>query len=245
MTTSLAKQQLSLDNGFPVPVHIGPTPMQLIEQAIAKGLDADQLGKLMDLQMRWQSNEARKEFVESMMLFKQHTPEIIKSRTADFGSGKAKYEYAPLDEVVNIIIPALNAVGISHRWEPGQNGDRITMTCVLTHKSGHSERATLEAPPDQTGSKNSVQAVGSTVTYLQRYTLLSACGLAVKGQDSDAQLNSGWIIEKCEWIDNCRDLDELKKVYTAAYKEAQEKKDKQAMSILIEAKDKKRKELEG
>ena len=38
------------------------------------------------------------------------------------------------------------------------------------------------------GSKNSIQAVGSTVTYLQRYTLLAVTGLAAKGQDSDAHM---------------------------------------------------------
>lgn len=43
----------------------------------------------------------------------------------------------------------------------------------------------MRASPDNSGSKNAIQAVGSTVTYLQRYTLLAATGLAAAGQDDD------------------------------------------------------------
>ena len=44
------------------------------------------------------------------------------------------------------------------------------------------------AAPDDTGKKNSIQQVASTVTYLERYTFLSITGLAVEDQiDDDGQ----------------------------------------------------------
>lgn len=43
------------------------------------------------------------------------------------------------------------------------------------------------APVDTSGSKNAIQAIGSTVTYLQRYTLLSGCGLAAASTDDDGR----------------------------------------------------------
>jgi hypothetical protein len=52
---------------------------------------------------------------------------------------------------------------------------------------GHSESTSLTAAPDTSGSKNSIQAVGSTITYLERYTLLALTGLAAQGQDDDGQ----------------------------------------------------------
>lgn len=61
----------------------------------------------------------------------------------------------------------------------------IRVTCVLTHSRGHSERVWLQAARDDSGNKNSIQAVGSTVTYLQRYTLLAATGMAVQDQRDD------------------------------------------------------------
>ena len=44
--------------------------------------------------------------------------------------------------------------------------------------------------PDNSGSKNSIQAIGSTTTYLQRYTLFSILGLAA-GEDDDGSAASG------------------------------------------------------
>ena len=48
------------------------------------------------------------------------------------------------------------------------------MTCVVSHRLGHSEENTLTAGRDESGNKNNIQAVGSTITYLQRYTLKAA-----------------------------------------------------------------------
>ena len=68
--------------------------------------------------------------------------------------------------------------GFTLSWIPGA-GEKgaITVTCRLSHVAGHHIETTLSAPPEQSGSKNSVQAVGSTVSYLQRYTALSLLGL--------------------------------------------------------------------
>ena len=56
---------------------------------------------------------------------------------------------------------------------------------------GHSESTVLEAAPDSSGKKNAIQQVASTVTYLQRYTLLAACGLATKDMEDDDCAGAG------------------------------------------------------
>jgi hypothetical protein len=48
--------------------------------------------------------------------------------------------------------------------------------------------ASLLGPPDQTGSKNQHQAIGSNTSYLERYTLCAACGITPKGVDRDARV---------------------------------------------------------
>lgn len=163
-------------------------PMQMIAQAVAQGADVDKLSKLMDLQERWQKEEARKAFVTALNAFKANPPEIFKNKAVAFGQGKASYKHATLDQVSGVIGAALSKVGISHTWNTEQlDGGTIRVTCVLTHSGGHSERTPLQASPDSSGSKNSIQAVGSTVTYLQRYTLLAATGMAVQDQDDDGR----------------------------------------------------------
>jgi hypothetical protein len=50
---------------------------------------------------------------------------------------------------------------------------------------GHSELTKMTAPSDTSGQKNSIQAIASTITYLQRYTLLAATGLTTKDMPDD------------------------------------------------------------
>jgi hypothetical protein len=183
------------------------TPMHLLELATRQGADVDKLGKLMDLQLRWQADEARKAFVVALISFKASPPTITKNKAVDFTSAKGRthYKHATLDNVSGIIGAALAEVGISHRWETEQlDGGLIRVTCILTHAMGHSEKVWLQASRDESGNKNNIQAVGSTVTYLQRYTLLAATGMAVQDQDDDGAGGQGTAkmteAQKADWL---------------------------------------------
>lgn len=166
------------------------TPMDMLQMAVQQGADLDKLSKLMDLQERWEANEARKAFTAAMTAFKSDPPKLTKNKHVKFESqkGVTEYDHASLDHVVDEIGAALSRHGISHTWETDQlDGGMIRVTCVLTHEAGHSTRTPLQASADQSGGKNNIQGIGSAVTYLQRYTLLSATGMAVKGQDDDGR----------------------------------------------------------
>lgn len=169
--------------------HMPPaTPMEMIAHAVANGADISTVEKLIALQERMEATEARKAYDAAMTAFKANPPEVMKNRHVCFETqkGKTEYKHATLDNVCNVIGPALASNGISHRWET-ENLDQgiIRVTCILTHAMGHMTRTPLQSTPDTSGSKNHVQALGSTVTYLQRYTLLAAAGIAVQGQDDD------------------------------------------------------------
>lgn len=159
------------------------TPMQMLQIAVEKGADLDQLQKLMDLEERWEKNEARKAYVKAMNAFKADPPTIFKNRRVEFKG--TKYDHASLDHVVDRISEAMSQHGLSFRWDAEQQDSVVSVTCVITHEMGHSESVTLQAAPDTSGSKNSIQAIGSTVAYLQRYTVLAATGLATQDMDDD------------------------------------------------------------
>lgn len=180
--------------GLPQPADTGSAAlMRLIERAATDpGFDVAKLEKLLEMRERWKAGEAREAFTVALSAFKAHPPTVKKNKRAGFESkrtgDKTSYEYATLDNVVAAIAPALSAHGLSHRWETEQHeGGMIRVTCILNHVLGHSERVTLQASPDQSGSKNNIQAVGSTVSYLARYTLLAACGLATADMDDDGE----------------------------------------------------------
>jgi hypothetical protein len=180
------------------------TPMDMLQIAVDKGADLDQLTKLMDLQERWEKNEARKAFVVAINSFKADPPRIFKNRHVSFSAkgGRTEYDHATLDQVCDLVGKALSDHGLSHRWEVEQPDAGINVTCVLTHTLGHEERVTMRALPDDSGSKNLIQQIGSATTYLQRYTLLAATGLAATDQDDDGATATEFIDadEKAELV---------------------------------------------
>lgn len=234
MSTSLTKAQ-------PQSVEASSTtPMRLIEIAVQGGADVEKLSKLLDLQMRWEANEARKVFIAAMNEFKANPPEIIKNRHVKFGS--TEYDHPTLDHVTKEITKSLGKHGISHRWEVEQPNGIIRVICILTHEAGHSERTSIEGPADNSGSKNAIQSIGAAVTYLERYTLLAATGIAAKDQDNDASTMED-LSEQLEWITNAGSREELEKLFKQAYQKAHAAKDQKAMLAIIAAKDRKKKEL--
>jgi len=165
------------------------TPMQLVQLAVQQGADIDKLEKLLELQMRWEADQARKAFVVALNAFKADAPKIIKTKEVSYGQGKTAYKHALAGVASEVIGAALAVHGISHRWDVQQEAaGKIKVTCILTHAQGHSERVSLEATPDTSGSKNSIQAIGSTVSYLQRYSLFAATGLVPLDADTDGHV---------------------------------------------------------
>ena len=161
------------------------TPSDLIKLAISGGADLEKLEKLLILQERYEYNESKKAYNEAMAAFKADPPQIDKDRSVSFGSGKAAYKHASLYNVTQKISSALSKHGLSASWSVKQEG-AISVTCKITHIKGYSEETTISAPSDTSGSKNAIQAIGSTITYLERYGLLALCGLATFDSDTDA-----------------------------------------------------------
>ncbi len=164
------------------------TPAMLLSIAIDKGADLDRLEKLMLLQRQWEADQARKAYTVAMSEFKKHPPAIEKDRHVEYktGSGTTSYNHASLGNVAGKINSALSEHGLSAAWTTEQNDKGVTVTCKITHSLGHFETTSLTAPFDTSGGKNSIQALGSTISYLQRYSLLSLTGLATTDKDDDA-----------------------------------------------------------
>lgn len=164
------------------------SPAEIITTALASGADPDMLEKMLTMQERWEANEARKAYHAAMAEFKKNPPEIDKDKKVEFDTskGKTSYNHASLYNVTDKITKALSDHGFSVSWFPQQNGI-ISVTCRITHCMGHSEEATLSAPSDTSGTKNPIQAIASTISYLERYTVLALTGLATKEMDDDGK----------------------------------------------------------
>lgn len=146
--------------------------------------------RMMALKERVEANEARKAFSDAIATAKLSAPDLRKEQRTDFTSksgSRTAYDFANIGDINPPILKWLADHGFSARWAPDQVSGMLGITCILTHRLGHSESFRLEAPPDNTGNKNGIQGLGSTQTYLERYTLLGVTGLAVAGMDDDGK----------------------------------------------------------
>lgn len=153
------------------------TPLDMIDRALASNATPETLERLLALQERYEANQARKAFDEAVANAKAKIPPIIKNR-----KGHGDKRYVDFAAIATVVDPIISDFGLSYRFRTRQD-DKIHVTCILSHRDGHSEETTLSGPADTSGSKNAIQAIGSTLQYLQRYSLTQALGLATAEDD--------------------------------------------------------------
>jgi len=168
------------------------SPATLMRIALTQGESLEKIERMLELQEKWDGLQAKKAYTEAMANFKKNPPRIERDRTVEYqvGNKTTRYSHADLASASEKINRALSLYGLSASWKTEQDNDSIAVTCTITHKLGHSENTSLTASPDTSGSKNSIQAIGSTISYLSRYTLLALTGLAAHGQDDDGKTTS-------------------------------------------------------
>lgn len=179
------------------------TPMDMLNRAVSSGASLEMVEKLMDLQQRYEAVQARKSFDAAIADAKSEIPVIVRNAT-----GHNSKKYADFAAIASAVDPIISKHGLSYRFRTVQT-DRIAVTCIISHKAGHSEETTLSGPADTTGSKNAIQAIGSTLTYLQRYTLIQALGLAASNDDDGKTAARADAITE-EQADEIRELLEAK-----------------------------------
>jgi hypothetical protein len=166
-------------------------PQSMLALAIERGMSPEIIGQLITHQERIDANRARKAFVEARAAAKAKLADapILKNRV-----GNNKTRYADFSAYAAVVDPILAEFGLSYGFETEQ-AERITVTCVLSHADGHEARNSLSGAPDKTGNKNDIQAIGSTLTYQQRYTLTAALGLSAS-DDDDGKAAGGNLVSE-------------------------------------------------
>ena len=162
----------------------------LIERALALKASPEVIKELMALERSWRNDRAQRAFdLARAAAAKQLATVIIPKTKAVFlkSGNNAAYHYEDLANCKRVCDPILADHGLSTHWRTVDLPDgKHRVTCVLRHFLGHSEESTMAGLPDVTGAKNAVQGLGSTITYLERYTYKAIVGIAAS-EDDDAQ----------------------------------------------------------
>ncbi len=164
--------------------------LKMIEAAIENGGTLEQVEKIIELQGVLEERQAKKAFFQSFADFQCYVPTIEKKGFAGFKTrdgGETQYNFARLEDIKKAIQSPLGMNGLSYRWDEKSVSGDISVTCILSHKDGYQQTSTMTSGSDKTGSKNNIQAIASTMTYLRRYTLIAVAGLTVGDQDFDGE----------------------------------------------------------
>src|SRR5262245_1961611 len=167
--------------GAPAPIE----PMDLMRIAIERGADISVLERLEAMAERIDERRRQRDYDAAIAAAKALIKPIPKNREGHHG-----YKYADLDAIASAVDPILSQYGLSYRFESETRPNAMVMTCILSHSSGHREKNQLVGPLDTGPGRSTMQAVGSTSTYLMRYCLIQALGLAIgvaADEDDDAE----------------------------------------------------------
>lgn len=162
--------------------------IQVIERAaLNPNVDIDKMERLLQMQERIMERQAKAEYDADFALMQQELPVITERGGIKDRNGNVQSKYALWEDINEAIKPILAKHGFGISFRPHTGDGKISVTGVLSHRGGHREEATMELPIDTSGSKNAVQAVGSSTSYGKRYTASALLNLTSRGEDDDGK----------------------------------------------------------
>jgi len=160
--------------------------LAVIERAAANpDVDVDKMQKLLDMQIKIMDKQAEMAYSVALAEMQPELPMITEKGEIKI-AGEVRSKYARFEDINEAIKPYLKQFGFSIQFKIDQEKD-IKVTAILRHKEGHSDSTSIVLPADTSGSKNIVQAAGSSVEYGKRYTLKAILNISTGGLDDDAQ----------------------------------------------------------
>lgn len=160
--------------------HLPADPMVSMIERIAMDPNSDlaKLEKMLDMKERHEATQARAAFNAAFSAASAEFPTIPLKGKSNNG------RYATLEDITRLTRPVLSKHGLALTFTV-EVADSVVVTAKLMHQGGHSETTSMALPRDTSGSKNAVQAVGSTQKYGQRYTAQAILGLSLGDDDED------------------------------------------------------------
>ena len=156
----------------------------MIERLAANpNVDVDKLERIIAMQERIIRYQAEADFNAAFATMQQEIPVIVERH---WGDGD-KWSFAPLEDIIEPLRPILAKHGFSLSHQSQFAEKTVKVIGILTHKSGHSRQSEFQSAADQSGSKNAIQALGSSVAYGKRYTTKDLLCIVTRGEDDNGE----------------------------------------------------------
>lgn len=172
--------------------------VSMIERAaLDPRVDMDKMERLLAMQERIFDRNARMAYASALAVMQPKMPVITERGGIKNSAGTVQSKYALWEDINDAIKPLLAEHGFALSFRTGTTTEgKITVTGILSHREGHQEETTISLPHDSSGSKNAVQAVGSSTSYGKRYTATALLNITSRGEDDDGKAApNDWISE--------------------------------------------------
>jgi hypothetical protein len=166
------------------------------EAMLNPDVDADKARVMAELMTGLEDRSLRSEFNRSLNAALQAMPTITRAgiivipANRDKGTPeRTQGRFARFEDINRVVRPILQEHGLSIRFDIGEANGKTSVRPIIGHLNGETwVGEAMTAPLDTSGAKNNVQAGGSTVSYLKRYTMCAALNIITEGTDDDGSL---------------------------------------------------------
>lgn len=168
----------------------------MIERAATNpAVDIDKMERLFKMHGDVIARNAKTAYASALAQMQPELPAIVERGKIKISTSNVQ-SYARWEDINEAIRPVLAKHGFAITFRVGQVDNKINVTGVLSHREGHSEETTMSLPTDNSGSKNAVQAIGSSTSYGKRYTAAALLNLTSRGEDDDAKSAAGGFVNE-------------------------------------------------
>lgn len=227
---------------------IQSTPMGLLQLALKNGAAIDVIERLSALQEKALARQAEKEFNNALSECQSEIPRIV----PDINNPQAKKKFSSYEALDKVVRPIYLKHGFSLSFSSPEchNPEKVRTECRVSHSGYHTQVYQIDITSDATGPKG-----GGFLSRPHADLAANTLGMRrllrmifnIVDTSEDEMLTNGWLMERLEWIANCKDLPELGRIFNDAFKEAKKNPDRnqaaRIMLLLVEARDKKAKEF--
>lgn len=175
------------------------TIIQVIERAASNpDIDVEKMERLLAMQERILTQNARSAFNESMRLAQSEMPKIRRNKE----NKETHSKYADLEAVTDAAVPIYTRHGFSLSYGtadcPIPAHYRVTALCA--HTAGFERQYQADVPIDNTGPKGTqnktmTHGFGSTMSYGRRYLICLIFNITLTNEDVDGNQPGSCITE--------------------------------------------------
>lgn len=166
------------------------SPANIIRMAIAgkPDIDLNKLEKFLELQEKYEANQARKIFTTNFALAQKDITAVLKNKK----NPQTHSQYAGLDDIINMAKPVYTDKGFSVIFYEGNTDkpEHVRICADILHSAGHKETYFYDMPLDGSGIKGNanmtkIHGKSSSTSYARRYLLCMIWNIPTQDTDGN------------------------------------------------------------